>query len=466
MHPTSTWASLPLLLFLTMTGCHPDDQKKEAVIFAQDPYPSTYQRPAASPVLLQHAAIYFGNGGFIEQGFVLLQAGKIAYVGSRKPRLPAQTQVVEAKGRYVTPGLIDPHSHLGDYPSPEVEAHQDGNEMSDPNTAQVRAEHGIWPQDPGFRLAREGGVTTLAVLPGSANLFGGWTAVLKNVPARTVQGMKFPGAGAGMKMACGENPKRVYGRRKQLPMTRMGNMAGFREALVQAQGYVQRWQRWQQTTSHGGNEQPPERNLKLESLGRMLQGEMAAQVHCYRADEMAQMLDLAQEFGFRIAAFHHATEAYKVADLLARRDVCAVVWADWWGFKLESWDGIRENAALLQVQGACVALHSDDPHGIQRLNQEMTKAWAAGQRLGLAVTKAQALAWVTLHPARVLGIAQQTGSLEEGKMADVVLWSGDPFSVYSLVDQVYIDGALVHARTGAHAASDFELGTVVEMGAP
>lgn len=196
----------------------------------------------------------------------------------------------------------------------------------------------------------------------------------------------------------------------------------------------------------------------------MLQGEMAAHVHCYRADEMAQMLDLAQEFGFRIAAFHHATEAYKVADQLERHGVGAVVWADWWGFKLEAWDGIRENAALLQAQGVCVALHSDDPHGIQRLNQEMAKAWAAGNRLGLGVTKAEALAWITLNPARVLGIARQTGSLQEGKMADVVLWSGDPFSVYSLVDQVYIDGVLLYDRAGVSAVSDFELGAVPGAG--
>lgn len=450
-----------MLLFLTfvMTGCHSDDQK--AAVLAKDAYPSTYEHPATSPVLLQHATIYTGNGGFIEKGFVLLQDGRIVHVGANRPHLPARTRIIEAMGRFVTPGLIDPHSHLGDYPSPEVEAHQDGNEMSDANTAQVRAEHGIWPQDPGFHRAREGGVTTLAVLPGSANLFGGWTAVLRNVPSRTVQGMKFPGAAAGMKMACGENPKRVYGQRKQFPMTRMGNMAGFREALIQAQGYVQRWRSRQKPESQGS---PPERNLKLESLGRLLQGEMAAQVHCYRADEMAQMLDLAQEFDFRIAAFHHATEAYKVADLLARHDVCAVVWADWWGFKLEAWDGIRENAALLQAQGACVALHSDDPYGIQRLNQEMAKAWAAGHRLGLEVTRAQAMAWITLNPARVLGIAQQTGSLEKGKRADVVLWSGDPFSVYSLVDQVYIDGALVHARPEGPAVSDFELGTVMKGG--
>lgn len=235
-----------------MTDCHADGQKREIVAFGKDAYPSTYAPLAISPVLLQDAAIYTGNGAFIEQGFILLQEGQIAHVGPHKPPLPAQTQIIEAQGRYVTPGLIDPHSHLGDYPSPEVEAHQDGNEMSTPNTAQVRAEHGVWPGDPGFHRARAGGVTALAVMPGSANLFGGWTALLKNVPSRTVQGMKFPGAAAGMKMACGENPKRVYGKRKQSPMTRMGSMAGFREAFIQAQGYVERWQRWQQGVEKGG----------------------------------------------------------------------------------------------------------------------------------------------------------------------------------------------------------------------
>lgn len=427
---------------------------------AQRPqYPSTYRRHPNPPVLIRNATIMTAAGAEIPGGSILLRDGRIVSVGTTV-EAPADAVVVDGTGKYVTPGIIDDHSHLGVYAAPGTDAESDGNEATNPVTAEVWAEHSFWPQDPQIPLAIAGGITTIQALPGSANLIGGRSAVLKLIPARTVQEMKFPGAGYGLKMACGENPKRVY--RTRGPSTRMGNMAGYRAAFIQAEGYRQRWDKWNRT--HQGD--PPQRDLKLESLAEVLRGNILVQNHCYRADEMAQMLDLAHEFGFKIRSFHHAVEAYKIADLLAREGTASSVWADWWGFKEEAMDGIHENAALLQAAGARVVIHSDDPGGIQRLNQEAGKAMYAGNRGGVPVTRDQALRWITANPAWVLGIDSIVGTLEPGKMADVVVWSADPFSVYARALQVYNDGWLVYDRNDpAHQPrTDFELGQVPAPG--
>ncbi|HYX82532.1 MAG TPA: amidohydrolase, partial [Gemmatimonadales bacterium] len=354
-----------------------------------------------------------------------------------------------------TPGVIDTHSHIGVYAAPGTFAESDGNEATRPVTAEVWAEHSFWPQDPQIPLAIAGGVTTIQALPGSANLIGGRSAILKLIPARSVQEMKFPGAHYGLKMACGENPKRVYGQRGG-PSTRMGNMAGYREAFIAAQAYRKKWDKWNK--DHQGDQ--PERNLRNETLAEVLRGNIYVQNHCYRADEMMQMIDLSHEFGFKIRSFHHAVEAYKIADALAREGVAASIWADWWGFKEEAMDGIYENAALLQQAGARVVIHSDDASGIQRLNQEAAKAMYHGRRAGIPVTRDQAVRWFTVNPAWALGLDSIVGTLEPGKMADVVLWSADPLSVYARAVQVYNDGWLVYDRNDpAHQPrTDFTLG--------
>lgn len=436
------------------------------VEFPPDAFPSTYQPLPAQTTLIQHATIYTGTGERIDDGAVLLRDGKIAAVG-KQIDAPAGATVIDAKGKYVTPGLIDVHSHLGVYPSPSVEATANGNEMTNPNTAQVMAEHSVWPQDPGFNTARAGGVTTLEILPGSGNLIGGRGVVLKNVPASTVQAMKFPDAPYGLKMACGENPMRVYGGRHQFPSTLMGDVAGYRQAFADAQAYDRGWKAWEAKVKAKGPDEagaPPKRDLGKETLAEVLDGKIRVQMHCYRADEMAALLDVAQEFGFKIAAFHHAVEAYKIPQLLARTDTCAAMWADWWGFKMEAWDGIRANLAMVDAGGACALIHSDDENGIQRLNQEVTKARAAGLRAGLDISKEHAVMWMTLNPAKALGLADRIGSLEPGKDADVVLWSSDPFSVYARTEKVFLDGAVVYDRADAarQAKSDFMLGGFIE----
>jgi imidazolonepropionase-like amidohydrolase len=377
-------------------------------------------------------------------------------VGGPEIAAPAGAVEVDGTGKYVTPGIIDVHSHLGDYPSPGTESHSDGNEATSPARPEVWAEHSVWPQDPGFsRALANGGVTTLQILPGSANLFGGRSVTVKNVYARTVQGMKFPGAPYGLKMACGENPKRVYGSKGNMPQTRMGNIAVTRATWIKAQAYKRKWDAYERK---GGD--MPERDLAMDTLRGVLAGKILVHNHCYRADEMAIMIDLAREMGYKIGTFHHAVESYKIADLLAREGICSAMWADWYGFKMESYDAIKENIPFVHNSGACAIVHSDDPNGIQRLNQEAAKALADGRRARIAITDEVAWTWLSSNPAKALGIFDKTGSLKPGKMGDVVLWNANPFSVYARPERVWIDGALMYDANDPkrHPVSDFELG--------
>jgi imidazolonepropionase-like amidohydrolase len=412
-----------------------------------DPFASTYQPYPNIATAIRGATIYDGKGGRIENGVVFMSGGKIVSVGGPNTPIPADIAVFDGTGKFVTPGIIDIHSHLGDYPTPAVDAHSDGNEATSPTTPEVWAEHSVWPQDPGFtRALANGGITALQILPGSANLMGGRSVTLKNVPGRTVQQMKFPGAPYGFKMACGENPKRVYGGRVRMPSTRMGNFAYNRQMWLDAIDY--------------GNNDKAKRDLAKETLVGVLRGEILVHNHCYRADEMALVMDMAKEMGYKVTAFHHAVEAYKIGDLLRENDVCSAIWADWYGFKMEAYDGIMENAAYLAREGACVVIHSDDANDIQRLNQEAAKAQAAGRRMGINIPDATVIGWITLNPAKAMGIGDVTGSLEVGKMADVVLWNGNPLSVYSRPEKVWIDGALMFDAMNpkTRPVSDFELG--------
>ena len=416
----------------------------------KDPYPSTYRVYQGIATAVTGVTLYDGEGGRIEKGTILFRDGRIEKIGS-DVTVPENYEVIDGRGKWVTPGIIDVHSHLGDYPSPGVEAHSDGNEVTGPVRPEVWAEHSVWPQDPGFsRALANGGVTTLQILPGSANLFGGRSVTVKNVYARTAQGMKFPGAPYGLKMACGENPKRVYGGRNQMPQTRMGNMALNRQTWARAVEYKRKLDK---------GENPP-RDLAMETLVGVLAGEILIHNHCYRADEMALVIDMAKEFGYKVSTFHHAVESYKIADLLAKEGICSAMWADWWGFKMESYDAINENIPLVHNAGACAIVHSDDAGGIQRLYQETAKALADGRRMGIAISDEVAWTWLAINPAKALGIADKTGSLKPGKMADIVLWNGNPLSVYTRPDKVWVDGALMFdaANPKLRPVSDFELG--------
>lgn len=467
------------------------ERSDEAEVLPPLPWEATSERAPSveTPrVALVGGTVMTATGRTIEDGVVVMDDGVIVAVGSRdEVPVPTDAEVIDVHGRWVTPGIIDTHSHMGVYPQPEVEAHSDGNEATAPTTPQVRAADGFWPQDPALGRAVAAGVTTIQVLPGSANLIGGAGETLKMHPGRTVTEMLFPGAPQTMKMACGENPKRVYGEQHQFPSTRMGNVAGYREAFQSAAEYGRSWERWQHdqaawTRDHaeGASEptsgddegeegadlppEPPARDFGRELLLGAIQGRVLVQMHCYRADEMARMIEVSHEMGFRVRGFHHAVEAYKIRDLLGAEGISISTWADWWGFKLEAFDAIPENLGLLTESGVRGVMHSDSPMLVQRLNQETGKALAAARRAGIDLSDDAALRWLTANAAWTLGIDDRTGTLEAGKMADVVVWTAHPFSVYAHAERVYVDGVLEHLRANDPVGrrSDFELGLDLE----
>jgi imidazolonepropionase-like amidohydrolase len=420
-----------------------------------NPFPSTYTPFASQPTVIRNVNIFTATGPLIRNGSILLSDGKIVAVGATV-NAPGNAVIIDGTGKYVTPGIVDDHSHLGANAAPGGWARTDANELVNPVTGYVWVEHSVWPQDPQFPRDLAGGVTTVQILPGSGNLFGGRSVILKVVPSATVQGMKFPGAKYGLKMACGENPMRVYSTRG--PQTRMGDVAGYRAAWIQAEAYRRRWDKW--LADRAGD--PPTRDLNLETLAEALRGNILVHMHCYMADEMAALIDVAKEFGYKIRSFHHAIEAYKIADVLAKEGIAASMWADWGGSKMEMMDGIRANMAIVQAAGGIVIMHSDDASGSQRLNQEAAKAMAAGHAAGINITEEDAIKWMTINPAWAIGLEDKIGSLAPGKNADVVLWSGDPFSVYTRAEKVWVDGAMLFDRSDPRQQwrTDFELGFV------
>ena len=448
-------------IFFGVSDARSQINEKELINYA---YESTYKPEESGKVLITDANILTGQGDSILDASILIDQNKIVAVGKDLDSLDAT--VVDAEGKWVTPGIIDIHSHMGVYPAPSLRSNSDGNEATSPTTPHVWAEHSVWTQDPQYTLALKGGITSFHVLVGSANLIGGRGVTLKNVRSRTVQGMKFPNAPYSLKMACGENPKRVYGGRNSEPSTRMGNVAGYRDAWIEAEEYLRSLKEYAEKPDE--DKEPsdrPSRDLGLETMIGVLEGDILVQMHCYRGEEMVVMLDVAKEFDYKITTFHHAIEAYKVADILAQNSVCAAMWADWWGFKNEAFDMVWENTAIVdqaEDKTGCAIVHSDSAVDIQRMNQQAAKALAAGQRAGLDINKERAIQWITLNPAIALGIGDQVGSIEPGKMADIVIWSHDPFSVYSRAEKVFIDGLLKFdiGDPASFERTDFDLGII------
>ncbi len=422
---------------------------EDAIPVAQTPAEKI--APAAAPLpegpllLLRGATVMTAAGPTLPRGDVLLRGSRVEAVAADIVP-PPDARVIDVSGQWITPGIIDPHSHLGVYPSPTVAAHLDGNEATGPFKPEVRAEESFWPQDAAIERALAGGVTTIHVLPGSANLVGGQGVTLRLLPKLAAREMRFPDAPTTMKMACGENPKRVYGKsKKSAPATRMAEVAMLRQKLEKARYYEEK--------------EDEEIDFAKQALKRVVDGEILIQNHCYRADEMLLRLDLFGEFGIKPRAFHHAVEAYKIAAQLAAAEVGAVVWADWWGVKMELLDAVPAGAALLDAAGVKIALHSDSPYDIQRMNQQAAAAMTAGRRAGVDVTPERAIRWITANAAWVLGIEERTGTLEPGKEADLVVWNHDPLSVYARAQRVYIGGELAFERgRQTEPLSDFELG--------
>ena len=447
---------LVILVALVLYGCSEENNmfssEAEGSVTNYDEdlhgtYASTYAPLGSENIVIRNATVFDGDGNKFQNYDVHFSNGEIQAVGSGL--VVDGADEIDGTGKFVTPGIIDNHSHMGVYPAPGVRTSSDGNEATNPVTAEVWAEHSVWSQDPQYKLALAGGITTFHVLPGSANLFGGRGVTLKNVSANTVPDMKFPDAPHSLKMACGENPKRVYSSRG--PSTRMGNVAGYRDAWIGAEKYKKSLEK-----------NPSQRNLRNETLVGVLDGKILVHNHCYRADEMATMINISEEFGYKVSTFHHGVEAYKIADLLADEGICAALWADWWGFKHEAYDMSIANIAIVDQARdgtGCAIVHSDSASGIQRLNQEAAKALAAGRRAGFDISEGRAMTWITKNPAKSLGILDQTGTLEQGKDADLVIWSGNPFSIYTKAEQVYIDGALAFDKASNFMPhTDFDLG--------
>lgn len=432
-------------------------QRGAPLPWQQDPFPSRYRIPPPADMLLRGATILDGAGGRIDGGDVLVRGGKIVAVGQNLAN--PGVREVDAKGRWVTPGVIDVHTHNGTFVLPLTAIDREASDVSEvatPNSADTWIETAVNAEDMGFDRALSNGVTTLQILPGSTPIFAGRSVVVKPVRGATVWDMKVTGGVQGFKMACGENPK-SWGADddNEGPTSRQGVISFMRQEFIEAQRYKRAVEQ-----ARAGLSAMPSRDLKLETIAGILAGDIRVNLHCYRAGDIAAVLAVAKEFGFRIGAIHHATEAYKIPGLLREAGTCAAVWADWWGFKVEAQDAIRAEAPLLERAGVCVMMHSDSPADGQRLNIAAAKAAAAGRRIGVETPPEVMIKWTTSNPARLLGLDKRIGTLAPGFQADIVLWSGDPFSIYSRADLVLIDGAVAWDRSKPRTGpvSDFELG--------
>ena len=389
---------------------------------------------AHQDVVIKNAIVMTVTHGNIKNGSVYIKDGKIAAVGE-SVNAPANAIVIDAEGRYLTPGIVDSHSHIA--------LDDDVNEATSPVTPQMIMKDAFDYQDKAIYRALAGGVTTSLLLHGSANMIGGQAVVIKHKYGDSRDALLFPNAPGSIKFASGENPKRVYGGRDQLPSTRMGNFAVQRQALVEAQDYIREWDNYNAKVNRGDKDaNPPKRDLKLEALADVLRGKLMVQIHCYRADEMLTEIAMAKEFGYKLRAFHHALEAYKVADQLAANNVGIATFADWWGYKQEAWDAIPWNAVMAMRKGVRVAIKSDSEDYTRRLNQEAAKIMRYG-----GATEEEALKMITLNAAWIVGVDDRVGSIDVGKDADLVIWGGYPLSSYGVPEKVLIDGEVYFDRS-------------------
>lgn len=378
----------------------------------------------------------------IDDGMIVIKQGKISFVGNKGgTEVPQGAKVIDTSGKYIMPGIIDAHSHMGVYPWPDFKAHADGNEMTDPVTPHVRAEDAFYTQDPAIKRAVAGGTTTILVIPGSGNMIGGQGIVLKLKVGKHLDEMKFTGAPAHMKMASGENPKRVYGSKGQYPSTRMGNFSILREYLTKTREYMDKWATYTDKIARGESADPPDTDMKLESLAKVLKGETRVQIHCYRADEILTLIAISKEFGFKISGLHHALDAYKVAEQVAKEGIGVATFTDWWGYKVEAWDGNVYAPAILNKHGVRVAIKSDSPDHVQRLYHEAAKL------VKYDYPPDEAIRTITINPAVILGIEKFVGSIETGKDADIAVFSRHPFDMYTLCEMTIIDGEVVFDRS-------------------
>ncbi len=394
--------------------------------------------PVESPALLiRNATILTVTHGTIEKGDILIKDGKIAAVGSSL-KAPADAQVLDASGQFVMPGIIDCHSHIA--------IDGDVNEGSIAVSSMVNIADVLDSDDPAIYRDLAGGVTAANVLHGSANPIGGQTIVIKLRWGQPAAKLPFEGALPGIKFALGENPKhsnfRGAGLPERYPATRMGVEETIRGAFTEARDYKKSWDDYNKRVAAGEkNLIPPRRNLKLDPLVEVLEGKRYVHAHCYREDEILMLLRVAKEFGFRVQTLQHVLEGYKVADEIAAAGTGASTFSDWWAYKVEAYDAIPYNAALMTRRGVVVSVNSDDAAEATHLNQEAAKSMRYG-----GLTHDEALKLVTINPAIQLGIEKRVGSIEPGKDADLAIYNHDPMSAYAVVQKTLIDGRVYFDR--------------------
>lgn len=399
--------------------------------------------PAARLVAITNATILTASHGTIEHGTILIRDGRIAEVGT-SVRVPAGAQVIDGTGKFVMPGIIDSHSHT---------ALETVNEGTNSITSEVRVEDVLREDNGAIYRELAGGVTSIQVYHGSANTIGGQSSLLKLRYGLPVDSLFFQGAPPGLKFALGENVKQssqsqTPGRERRYPATRMGVEEVLRDAFTRARTYQREWQAYEtarRALRRGQPEPvPPRTDLQLQPLVEVLEGRRLAHVHGYRSDEMLMMMQVAHDFGFRVASFEHGLEGYKIANELAAAGTAVSTFADFWAYKLEAWDAIPENAALMAERGVTVAINSDDNERARRLYQEAAKTMHYG-----GASEEEALRMITLNAARLLGVADRTGSIDVGKDADLAIFNGHPFAPGSRVEKTLIDGRVFFDRDTA-----------------
>src|SRR6266540_3669254 len=410
-----------------------------SIIGAVLPARAMPQTPRQSPTetLIRNGTILTITHGTLQGSDVLIRDGKIARLG-KNLTAGANARVIDASGKYVMPGIVDCHSHS------MLDAINEGS-LSVSSMARTRDV--LNPTDVDLYRELAGGVTTLNLLHGSANSIGGQTTTVKVKYGRPIEGFIFPGAPPGIKFALGENPKRSSftpqaGQQRRYPATRMGVEETIRDAFVRARDYQKSWDEYRGAVTKGDKSAiPPRRDLQLEPLVEILEGKRFVHSHCYRADEILMLLNIADEFGFKVRTFQHVLEGYKVATEMARHGAGASIFADFWGYKIEAYDAIPYNAAILTRAGVIVSMNSDSDERARRLNIEAAKAMRYGD-----LTEEEALKLVTINPAIQLGIQNRVGSIEIGKDADLAIWNAHPLSVYARVDTTFVDGEIFFDR--------------------
>ncbi len=392
---------------------------------------------SGTETLIRNATVLTITRGTLANTDVLIRNGKIAGLGKNLKAAP-DARVIDGTGKYVMPGIVDCHSHS---------MLDTINEGSLSVTSMARTRDVLNPNDIDLYRGLAGGVTTLNLLHGSANAIGGLNTVVKIKFGRPVEEFLFPGAMPGIKFALGENPKRSSfqpqpGQQRRYPATRMGVEEVIRDAFTRARDYRKTWDEHRAAVARREkNLVPPRRDLQLEPLVEVMEGKRLVHAHCYRADEILMLINIANEFGFKIKTFQHTLEGYKVAKEIAQHGAGASIFADNWSYKIEAYDAIPYNAAIMTRAGVNVSMNSDSDERARRLNIEAAKAMRYGD-----LSEEESLKLITWNPAWQLGIQDRVGSIEVGKDADLAIWNGHPLSVYSRVDTTFIDGQIYFDR--------------------